>query len=117
MTTSRRIEGVAHQVKGAVMEHVGAAIGDDKLEAEGKAEREVGDKLNTHDPEGDQLAGIDTDRVIGVGRQLKGALMEEIGSLSGNPELLADGVKERSAGIEQNIEGGSRDLAREGKTP
>ena len=39
--------------------------------------------------------------------------MEEIGSLSGNPELLADGVKERSAGIEQNIEGGGRDEARE----
>ena len=117
MTTNNRIEGIGHQVKGAVMENLGVVIGDAKLAADGRAEREVGDKLNSADPAGDQLAGIDTDRIVGVGRQIKGAVMEQIGSLAGNPDLLADGVKERNAGVEQNIAGGERDLARQAKTP
>ena len=113
MTANKRIEGIGHQVKGAVTESLGIAIGDAKLAADGKAEREVGDKLNSADAGGEQLAGVDTDRIVGVGRQIKGALMEQIGNLAGNPQLLADGAKERKAGVEQNIAGGERDLARE----
>lgn len=113
MTTSKRIEGIGHQVKGAVIESLGDVIGDAKLAAEGKAEREIGDKLNAADAGGEQLAGIDTDRIVGVGRQIKGAVMEQIGGLAGNPQLRADGVKERKAGVEQNIAGGDRDVARE----
>ena len=117
MTADKRIEGIGHQVKGAMMENLGVAIGDAKLVADGKAEREIGDKLNSADAGGAQLAGIDTDRIIGVGRQIKGAVMEQIGSLAGNPDLLADGVKERNAGVKQNIAGCERDFAREEKAP
>ena len=40
---SNRIEGIGHQVKGAVMEGLGKAIGDAKLAADGAAERAIGD--------------------------------------------------------------------------
>jgi uncharacterized protein YjbJ (UPF0337 family) len=39
---SNRVKGVADQAKGAIKENVGAAIGDKKLETEGKADKVVG---------------------------------------------------------------------------
>jgi uncharacterized protein YjbJ (UPF0337 family) len=113
MDTNRRIEGIGRQVKGAVMESVGVAIGDAKLVADGSAERPMGDKQNSPDAGGYQLAGIDTDRIRGIGHQIKGALIAEIGRLIGNPQLQVDGVAERAAGRAQNIAGGERDQARE----
>ena len=113
MDTNRRIEGIGRQVKGAVMESLGVAIGDAKLAADGSAERAVGDKLNSVEAGGEQLAGIDTDRIRGIGHQIKGAVIEAIGHLVGNPKLESDGVAERNAGKEQNMAGGDRDLARE----
>jgi len=113
METNKRIEGIGHQVKGAVLESLGVAIGDAKLAADGRAERAEGDKLNSPEAGGDQLAGIDTDRIIGIGRQIKGVLTEHIGKLAGSQEMSADGVKEREAGVEQNVAGGDRDAARE----
>ena len=79
MDRNRRIEGIGHQVKGAVMESLGVAIGDAKLAADGSAERAIGDKLNSVDAGGEQLAGIDTDRIRGIGHQIKGAVIEAIG--------------------------------------
>ena len=113
MDKNRRIEGIGHQVKGAVMESVGVAIGDAKLAADGTAERAMGDALNATGVGGDQLIGIDTDRIMGIGHQIKGALMQELGRLVGNPKLQADGIAERQAGKEQNLAGGDRDLARQ----
>ncbi len=113
MERNRRIEGIGHQVKGAVMESLGVAIGDAKLAADGTAERAKGDALNAAGAGGDQLIGIDTDRIIGIGHQMKGALIREIGRMIGNPKLQADGVAERQAGKEQNVAGGDRDLARQ----
>ena len=114
MNSNRRIEGIGHQVKGAVMESLGVAIGDAKLAADGSAERAIGDKLNSVDSGGEQLAGIDTDRIRGIGHQIRGAVIEAIGNLVGNPQMQSDGVAERNAGKEQNIAGGNRDRAREG---
>ena len=113
METNKRIEGIGHQVKGAVMESLGVAIGDAKLAADGTAERAKGDALNATSVGGDQLIGIDTDRIMGIGHQIKGALIQELGRLVGNPKLQADGVAERQAGKQQNVAGGDRDLARE----
>jgi uncharacterized protein YjbJ (UPF0337 family) len=113
METNKRIEGIGHQVKGAVMESLGVAIGDAKLAADGTAERAKGDALNATDVGGDRLIGIDTDRIMGIGHQIKGALIQELGRLVGNPKLQADGVAERQAGKEQNVAGGDRDLARQ----
>ena len=41
-----RVEGVAHQVKGAVKEGVGKVTGDTKTEAEGSAEKAAGKVQN-----------------------------------------------------------------------
>ena len=108
-----RIEGIGHQVKGALMESFGKAIGDAKLAADGAAERELGDRLNVAGPGGDQLIGVDADRIKGIAHQVKGALMEGLGNIVGNPQLEADGAAERTAGKAQNAAGSARDLARD----
>ena len=113
MDTNRRIEGIGRQVKGAVMESLGVAIGDAKLASDGSAERAKGNALSATGAGGDRLIGIDTDRIRGIGHQIKGAVIEAIGHLVGNPKLESDGVAERNAGKEQNMAGGDRDLARE----
>jgi uncharacterized protein YjbJ (UPF0337 family) len=62
---------------------------------------------------GDQLIGVDADRIKGVAHQVKGALIQGLGAIVGNPQLAADGVAERLAGKAQNAAGSARDLARE----
>jgi uncharacterized protein YjbJ (UPF0337 family) len=42
-----RVEGAAHQAKGAVKEGVGKMTGDKKTEAEGKVEKAAGKVQNT----------------------------------------------------------------------
>jgi len=113
MDTNTRIEGIGRQVRGAVMESLGIAIGDAKLAADGGAERALGDAQNSASAGGDQLMGIDTDRILGIGHQIKGALLEELGRLVGNPKLQATGTAERDSGKAQNVAGGDRDLARQ----
>jgi uncharacterized protein YjbJ (UPF0337 family) len=41
-----RVEGAAHQAKGAVKEAVGKVTGDSKIEAEGSAEKAAGKVQN-----------------------------------------------------------------------
>jgi uncharacterized protein YjbJ (UPF0337 family) len=113
MDTNTRIEGIGRQVRGAVMESLGIAIGDAKLAADGATERALGDTQNSPSVGGDQLIGIDTDRILGIGHQIKGALIEQLGRLVGNPTLQSTGTAERNAGKAQNLVGGDRDLARE----
>jgi uncharacterized protein YjbJ (UPF0337 family) len=68
---SNRIEGIGHQVKGAVIEGLGKAIGDAKLAADGAAERAIGDEQNVAGAGGDQLIGVDADRIEGIAHQVK----------------------------------------------
>ena len=110
---SNRIEGIGHQVKGAVMEGLGRAIGDAKLAADGAAERAIGDEQNVAGAGWDQLIGVDADRIKGIAHQIKGALIQGFGAIAGNPQLAADGVAERLAGKAQNAAASARDLARE----
>jgi uncharacterized protein YjbJ (UPF0337 family) len=37
-----RIAGAAHEIKGTVKEAIGKAVGDDKLQSDGKAEQTAG---------------------------------------------------------------------------
>jgi uncharacterized protein YjbJ (UPF0337 family) len=111
--SSNRLEGIGHQVEGVLKEGLGKIIGDAKLTADGAAERAEGQAQNVADPEGGTVAGIDTDRIAGVGHQLKGALKQGLGELAGKPELAAEGAAEREAGKQQNAAGGTRDTARE----
>jgi uncharacterized protein YjbJ (UPF0337 family) len=110
---SNRLEGIGHQVKGVLKEGLGKIIGDAKLTADGAAEKAIGQAQNVAGPEGESVIGIDTDRIAGVGHQLKGAVKEGLGSLAGKPELVAEGAAERDAGKLQNAAGGARDTVRE----
>jgi uncharacterized protein YjbJ (UPF0337 family) len=110
---NNRIEGIGHQVKGVLKEGLGKIIGDAKLTADGAAELAEGRALNVPGSEGESVIGIDTDRIAGVGHQLKGALKEGLGNLAGKPELVAEGTAERDAGKQQNATGSARDTARE----
>ena len=109
---SNRLEGIGHQVKGVLKEGLGKIIGDAKLAVDGAAERVAGQAHNVAGPEGDSVIWIDTDRIAGVGHQVKGALKEGLGNPAGKPELAAEGAAERDAGKQQNAIGGARDTAR-----
>jgi uncharacterized protein YjbJ (UPF0337 family) len=106
-----RIEGIGHQIKGRLKEQFGQLIGDAKLTADGAAERVAGDAQNT--ASGQLIAGIDMDRITGVGRQLKGAGEQALGRLIGDAKLMGDGSAEISAGKAQNAAGSARDETRQ----
>jgi uncharacterized protein YjbJ (UPF0337 family) len=106
-----QIEGIGHFVKGAAKERLGRMIGDAKIASDGSAERATGEAQVAAGP--DRLVGIDADRLKGIGHQLKGALKEGLGNITGDPELQADGVAEREAGKAQNAVGSARDTARD----
>jgi uncharacterized protein YjbJ (UPF0337 family) len=108
-----RIEGIGHEIKGAFKEGVGKLIGDAKLQHDGANERHDGEAQSAIDAGAVQVVGIDTDRIVGIGRQLKGALTEGFGNMIGDPALEAGGRAERAAGKVQNAAGGARDEALE----
>jgi len=111
-----RLEGFGHQIKGAVKQSIGNAVGDAKLAADGAAERIIGDQqvaAGTGVDGGDQLFGIDNGRVMGIVNQFKGALMQGVGSLVGNPKLQAGGIAQQQAGKVQNAAGSERDEERQ----
>jgi uncharacterized protein YjbJ (UPF0337 family) len=92
-------------------EQVGKLIGDAKLASDGAAERAVGDAQSKS---GNRLvAGIDADRIAGVGRRIKGAGERALGRIIGDAKLAADGDADIAAGQAQNAAGGARDEARE----
>jgi uncharacterized protein YjbJ (UPF0337 family) len=110
-----RIAAIGHQLKGTLREGLGKIIGDAKLKADGAAEREVGEAQNAAGATADPLIvmGVDTDRIAGIGHQLKGAFKERLGKFNGDRELVAAGIAEQGAGKAQNASGSARDEARE----
>ncbi len=109
-----RLEGIGHQVKGALKETFGKLIGDAKLASDGAAERALGDARSASSAAGGQIvAGVDTDRISGVGHEMKGSIKAGFGALVGDAKLAADGSAERDAGKLQDAAGSARDEARE----
>ena len=56
---------------------------------------------------------MDKDRVEGVGHQVKGAVKEGVGKLTGDKKTEAEGQAEKAAGKVQNAVGGAKDKVRE----
>ena len=56
---------------------------------------------------------MDTDRVNGVAHQVKGALKEAAGKVSGDAKLETEGKTEKVAGKAQNAVGGAKDAVRD----
>lgn len=109
---TERIEGIRHQVKGAIKQTLGRIIGDSKLAADGAAERAGGDAQVAAAPSSGQVMGIDADRIKGVAHQLEGALKAGLGTVISDPVLRQSGIDEQAAGKVQNAVGGARDSAR-----
>jgi uncharacterized protein YjbJ (UPF0337 family) len=56
---------------------------------------------------------MDKDRIEGVGHQVKGAVKEAAGKLTGDKKTQAEGAAEKAAGKVQNTVGGAKDKVRE----
>ena len=56
---------------------------------------------------------MDKDRIEGVGHQVKGALKDVAGKVTGDTKLEAEGKAEKTAGKAQNTVGGVKDTARD----
>jgi uncharacterized protein YjbJ (UPF0337 family) len=56
---------------------------------------------------------MDKDRVDGAAKQVKGAIKEAVGKVTGDKKIQAEGVAEKAAGKVQNSVGGAKDAARD----
>jgi uncharacterized protein YjbJ (UPF0337 family) len=56
---------------------------------------------------------MDKDRIVGAAHQVKGAVKETVGKLTGDTKTQAEGAAEKAAGKVQNIVGGAKDAVRE----
>jgi uncharacterized protein YjbJ (UPF0337 family) len=56
---------------------------------------------------------MDTDRIEGAAKQVKGAVKEAFGKMVGDAKLQAEGKSDKAKGKAQNAAGGRKDSARE----
>jgi uncharacterized protein YjbJ (UPF0337 family) len=56
---------------------------------------------------------VDENRVEGIGHQIKGAIKEGIGKVTGDTKTQAEGAAEKTAGKVQNAVGGAADKVRD----
>jgi uncharacterized protein YjbJ (UPF0337 family) len=56
---------------------------------------------------------MDKDRIEGAAHQVKGAVKEGVGKLTGDAKTQAEGATEKAAGKVQNAVGGARDALRD----
>jgi len=56
---------------------------------------------------------VDHDRVEGIGHQVKGAIKEGVGKVTGDTRTQAQGAAEKAGGKVQNAVGGAKDAARD----
>ena len=56
---------------------------------------------------------MDKDRVEGIGHQIKGAIKEGVGKITGDTQTQAEGAAEKTGGKVQNTVGGVKDSARD----
>ena len=55
---------------------------------------------------------MDKDRIVGAARQVKGAVKETIGRVTGDAKIQAEGAAEKAVGNVQNMMGGAKDTVR-----
>jgi uncharacterized protein YjbJ (UPF0337 family) len=56
---------------------------------------------------------MDKDRIEGVGKQVKGAVKDAAGKVTGDTKLQAEGKADKAAGKVQNAVGGAKDSVRD----
>ncbi len=110
---NKRLEGLGHEIKGALEDGRDKIAGDAKFIADASSERTAAEAVNSTDAHRASIFDVDADRIAGVGHQLKGALKRSLGNLIGDSKLKADGIAESRAGAAQNAAGSARDEERE----
>jgi len=56
---------------------------------------------------------MDSDRIKGVGNQIKGSVKEAAGKVTGDAKLQAEGTADKIKGKAQNAVGGAKDAVRD----
>jgi uncharacterized protein YjbJ (UPF0337 family) len=56
---------------------------------------------------------MDKDRIEGVGKQVKGAVKDAAGKVTGDTKLQAEGKADKAEGKVQNTVGGAKDAVRD----
>ncbi len=56
---------------------------------------------------------MDKDRIAGVGKEIKGAVKDAAGAVTGDTKLQAEGKADKAAGKVQNTVGGAKDGVRD----
>ncbi len=56
---------------------------------------------------------MDKDRVVGAAHQVKGAVKETVGKVTGDAKTQAEGAAEKTTGKVQNAVGGAKDAIRD----
>ncbi|MFO0740738.1 MAG: CsbD family protein [Labilithrix sp.] len=80
---SNRTEGVAEEIGGKVKKTVGAVIGNEQMQAEGKAKELQG--------EARQEAAKTAERAKGKVEEVVGAVKNKVGAVIGNEQMQAEG--------------------------
>jgi uncharacterized protein YjbJ (UPF0337 family) len=63
-----------------------------------------------------EVLQMDHDRSEGIGHQIKGAVKEGVGKVTGDTKTEAEGTAERAGGKVQNAVGGAKDAVRDAVT-
>ena len=56
---------------------------------------------------------MDEDRVMGAANQVKGAVKQGVGNLTGDTKMQGEGAADKAAGKVQSTVGGAKDAARD----
>lgn len=88
--TTSRVEGKVQEIAGAVKARVGGAIGDERMQASGEANRAQGQAR--------QEAAKASERVHGTVQQVAGAVKEGVGDLIGDNTMELEGKAKKLEG-------------------
>src|SRR5690348_6451484 len=85
-----KLKGAAEKAKGTVKREIGDTVDNERMEAEGEAERLKGQAR--------QDAAKSSERLKGTGEELKGGLKRAVGDLADDPQMEAEGQAEKLKG-------------------
>jgi uncharacterized protein YjbJ (UPF0337 family) len=93
---SNKSEGTAEKIGGAIKKGVGALIGDEQMEAEGRAKELQG--------EARQEAAKANERTKGKVEEVAGAIKNRVGHIIDNDKMAAEGKAKELKGEERQEE-------------
>src|SRR3954463_1016000 len=93
---SKRGEGAAEEIGGTIKKVAGRVLGDEQMEADGRAKEAAGEAKQ----EGAKAAG----RVVGKIEEVVGAMKNRVGQVIDNEQMAAEGqIKELKGEAKQKV--------------